>query len=82
LNSIDNEGGMPIALTLEPGIYYRCTCGKSVNLPFCDGSHRGGGEVPTRFEVRQRQKVYLCACGKTGNAPYCDGSCGVDVSAR
>ena len=71
--------GMPIALTLDPGVYYRCTCGASQHLPFCDGSHRGG-TVPVRFEITQRRTVYLCSCGRTGRTPFCDGSCGVQVS--
>ncbi|MCM2263946.1 MAG: CDGSH iron-sulfur domain-containing protein [Desulfuromonadales bacterium] len=76
MSKMNIEAGMPIALTLEPGTYYRCTCGKSQHLPFCDESHRGGDSQPLRFEIRSRQKVYLCSCGKTGKAPYCDGSCG------
>jgi len=32
----------PIAVTLEKGNeYYWCTCGRSKNQPFCDGSHQG-----------------------------------------
>ncbi|MBE0599300.1 MAG: CDGSH iron-sulfur domain-containing protein [Desulfuromonadales bacterium] len=81
MGKMNVDAGMPIALTLEPGSYYRCTCGKSANLPFCDESH-GGDEHPLRFEVLERQRVYLCSCGKTGNAPYCDGSCGVALADR
>jgi len=77
--STNNTAGMPIALTLEPGTYYRCTCGRSQNLPFCDGSHPAGGELPVRFEILQKHKVYICSCGKTGNQPFCDQSCGVDL---
>ena len=80
MNDMNTEAGMPIVITLEPGTYYRCTCGKSQNLPFCDGSHRGSEIIPIRFEVKERQKVYLCSCGKTGKPPYCDGGCGVDLS--
>jgi CDGSH-type Zn-finger protein len=72
----DQSDGMPIAITLDPGIYFRCTCGKSQHLPFCDESHGGSGTVPLRFEIVTRQKVYLCGCGRTDNAPYCDGGCG------
>jgi len=79
MNRMNNDAGMPIAITLDPGTYYRCTCGKSQNLPFCDESHRGGSSLPIRFEISERRKVYLCSCGKTANAPYCDSSCGVTV---
>jgi CDGSH-type Zn-finger protein len=29
----------PYVLEMQPGSYYYCTCGKSANQPFCDGSH-------------------------------------------
>jgi len=73
------HAGMPIAITLDPGVYYRCTCGKSQYLPFCDESHRGAGSMPIRFVIEERQKVYLCSCGKTSNQPFCDSSCGVTL---
>lgn len=72
----NTDAGMPIAITLEPGTYFRCTCGGSKNLPFCDGNHHGG-ELPIRFEIEERRKVYLCSCGKTAEQPFCDGQCGV-----
>ncbi len=75
----DQENAMPIAITLEPGVYYRCTCGRSESLPFCDGRHQDGRKVPIRFEVKEREKVYLCTCGKSDNLPHCDGSCGVEL---
>jgi CDGSH-type Zn-finger protein len=64
------EGGMPIGLTLEPGTYFRCTCGKSQKLPFCDGSHSGSEELPIAFKFSKRQKVYLCGCGRSGDQPF------------
>ncbi|MBW2451502.1 MAG: CDGSH iron-sulfur domain-containing protein [Deltaproteobacteria bacterium] len=69
---------MPIAITLDPGTYYRCTCGHSQNLPFCDGSH-SGANMPLEFTLHKRQKVYLCSCGQTQKAPFCDGTCGVEI---
>lgn len=80
MNDQGNRSSMPIAITLDPGIYFRCTCGQSQNLPFCDESHRGSDSLPIRFEITERQKVYLCSCGKTANRPFCDGKCGVDLS--
>ena len=76
------EDGMPIGITLEPGTYYRCTCGKSKNLPFCDESHSGSDQTPIQFKIKKRQKVYICGCGLTGDEPYCDGSCGVSLAGR
>ncbi|AMV71398.1 hypothetical protein JCM30471_32370 [Desulfuromonas carbonis] len=74
--------GMPIGLTLDPGTYYRCTCGKSQNLPFCDESHSGSENSPIQFKIKKRQKVYLCGCGLSGDQPFCDGSCGVSLAGR
>lgn len=81
MSKMNVAAGMPIAITLDPGVYYRCTCGKSQHLPFCDESHRGAGISPVRFEITRRQKVYLCSCGQTGNPPFCDSTCGVTVPA-
>ncbi len=30
----------PYALTLQPGTYWWCACGRSKTQPFCDGSHK------------------------------------------
>lgn len=72
----NTDAGMPIAITLDPGTYFRCSCGRSQNLPFCDGAHSSGSELPVQFEIKSRKKVYLCSCGRTGDAPHCDASCG------
>ncbi len=64
----------PVVLDLEPGTYHWCTCGHSAKQPFCDGSHRGTGFSPMKFELAEAQKVALCACKQTGNGPFCDGS--------
>lgn len=79
MSKMNTDAGMPIGLTLEPGTYFRCTCGKSQNLPFCDGAHQPSDPMPIRFEVTEKKKVYLCSCGKSGNQPFCDSSCGVDL---
>ncbi|WP_303721036.1 CDGSH iron-sulfur domain-containing protein [Malonomonas rubra] len=79
MSKMNTDAKMPIVLTLEPGTYFRCTCGKSQNLPFCDGTHPAGDVVPLRFEISEQKKVYLCSCGESGSPPFCDGTCGVDV---
>jgi len=80
MSATQENAGMPIAITLDAGTYERCTCGRSQNLPFCDGSHHGGRHHPLRFTLARRQKVYLCSCGKSQNQPFCDESCGVDLT--
>ena len=64
----------PYALELEPGKYWWCSCGKSANQPFCDGSHKGSEFSPVSFELAEKAKVWLCGCKHTGGAPMCDGS--------
>lgn len=67
-------GRKPTQVTLEPGKYHWCACGRSKNQPFCDGSHAGTGITPIAFEVEEKADAWLCMCKQTGNAPYCDGT--------
>ncbi len=65
----------PIGVELEAGEeYHFCTCGRSSNQPFCDGSHQGTSFEPKAFTAEKSEKAYLCACKHTHNAPFCDGS--------
>ena len=43
----------PYLLDLQPGSFWWCACGQSKNQPFCDGSHKGSGFAPLKFEVAQ-----------------------------
>jgi CDGSH-type Zn-finger protein len=54
--------------------YFFCTCGRSVNQPFCDGSHQVTSFEPLAFIAEKTGDAWLCACKHSGNAPYCDGS--------
>ncbi len=79
MSKMNTDANMPIAITLEPGTYFRCTCGRSQNLPFCDGAHRRNDDLPIRFEIKEKKKVYICSCGKSNNQPFCDQTCGVEL---
>mmetsp|Transcript_90163 Transcript_90163/g.125283 ORF Transcript_90163/g.125283 Transcript_90163/m.125283 type:complete len:84 (+) Transcript_90163:38-289(+) len=65
----------PYKVELKKGQKYEfCTCGKSANQPFCDGSHGYTGFQPKEFTVDEDKTVYLCGCKQTKNAPFCDGT--------
>lgn len=65
----------PYKVTLEEGKkYHWCTCGKSKNQPFCDGSHVGSEFVPLAFTAEKSGDAYLCGCKHTKTPPYCDGT--------
>jgi CDGSH-type Zn-finger protein/mannose-6-phosphate isomerase-like protein (cupin superfamily) len=54
--------------------YLWCSCGKSANQPFCDGSHAGTEFLPVLFKAKQDEEVLFCGCKQTGTAPFCDGA--------
>ncbi len=64
---------IPVELVKGKAIYF-CTCGRSSNQPFCDGSHSGTELAPIEFIPEKDETGYLCACKHTSNAPFCDGS--------
>ena len=65
----------PCVVELEAAqSYCWCTCGRSANQPFCDGSHKGTDFTPLEFTVTESKKYGLCACKHTKNAPFCDAA--------
>ncbi len=64
----------PYVLNLEPGSYYFCACGRSTNLPYCDGSHKGSAVEPFAVVLPESRSVAICACGQSATRPFCDGS--------
>lgn len=65
----------PYAVDCEAGkTYFWCSCGRSENQPFCDGSHKGTGLEPVKHTADKDGKLFFCGCKATGNSPLCDGS--------
>lgn len=64
----------PTVLTLEPGIYWWCACGRSKTQPFCDGTHDITDIKPVKLRLRETSEVALCNCKYTAKKPYCDGT--------
>ncbi|MDQ6963040.1 MAG: CDGSH iron-sulfur domain-containing protein, partial [Mariprofundaceae bacterium] len=71
----NNEGGKrPLILELEAGTHYLCSCGKSANHPFCDGSHADTAFTPNVIEITEKQTVALCQCKHSKKGAFCDGT--------
>ncbi len=75
MSEILSPQNSPYAIEVEAGeTYYWCSCGRSKNQPFCDGSHAGTKLQPVAFTAEKTEKAYLCGCKKTAGSPFCDGS--------
>lgn len=69
-------GTAPIPVEVKAGeSYWWCTCGKSANQPFCDGSHQADAVfTPMEYKAEKDGRVFFCTCKQTGKSPLCDGS--------
>lgn len=66
----------PFLVTVQGGrTYFWCSCGRSANQPYCDGSHKGTEFNPVKFVAGdQDSEVLLCGCKRTCDQPFCDGA--------
>lgn len=65
----------PIPIEVEEGkAYFWCSCGKSENQPFCDGSHKGGEFSPVRWQAEESGRKFFCGCKMSDGKPFCDGT--------
>ena len=68
-------GDSPKIIELNSGTNYAwCSCGKSSNQPWCNGSHKGSSFTPHIFKQEESKKGALCMCKQTKNPPFCDGT--------
>ncbi|KAL2918398.1 2 iron, 2 sulfur cluster binding [Polyrhizophydium stewartii] len=73
----------PYGIELQAGKdYWFCSCGKSQSQPFCDGSHKGSGLAPIKFNVNETKKYWLCGCKVSSNRPFCDGTHSKEAGVR
>jgi CDGSH-type Zn-finger protein/mannose-6-phosphate isomerase-like protein (cupin superfamily) len=55
--------------------YWWCSCGRSANQPFCDGSHAGTDFTPLQCVApAEGDEWLLCGCKHTKTPPFCDGA--------
>lgn len=65
----------PAKVSLEKGTdYFFCSCGKSANQPFCDGSHLGTQFTPKKFTAKESGDAFLCQCKQSSTQPFCDST--------
>lgn len=65
----------PKGVELQEGKnYMMCSCGKSSDGVFCDGSHKGTSCTPVKVKPEKTKQHHICMCKSSSNFPYCDGT--------
>lgn len=62
-----------LKLEMEPGTYFWCSCGRSENQPYCDGSHKGTRFTPEKVIITEKQIFPWCLCRYSEKGAICDG---------
>ncbi len=66
---------LPEPIELSRGFYFFCTCRRSTNWPFCDGSHKGSAFEPIARRVPvEGETLRFCRCMASESWPVCDNS--------
>lgn len=64
----------PKGVNLEAGIEYLiCSCGRSEDGIFCDGSHKTTECLPKSVTVEKTKPYLICLCKSSANFPFCNG---------
>lgn len=80
---MNDANDSPITIASRKGFYYEikagkrylwCSCGRSKQQPFCDGSHAGTSFLPIVYKAERDEEVIFCGCKHTGTGPFCDGT--------
>jgi CDGSH-type Zn-finger protein/mannose-6-phosphate isomerase-like protein (cupin superfamily) len=80
---MSNSADTPVTIASRKGFYYEikagkrylwCSCGRSKQQPFCDGSHVGTSFLPIPYKAERDEEVIFCGCKHTGTRPFCDGT--------
>lgn len=65
----------PYVMKMKVGTYFFCTCGESLNQPFCDGSHTIEKDFsPLKVDLDEDKTVAFCGCKHSKNGAFCDGT--------
>ena len=70
---IAQKSPFPVEVT-EGKSYFWCSCGRSQNQPFCDGSHKGTSFAPQKWTAEKDGRAFFCGCKSSAKAPLCDGA--------